>query len=235
MCVLLIGWRCRDDLPLVVGANRDEALARAAAPPERVATRAGAALAPRDLQAGGTWEGARASGLVVVITNRRDGDFDAARPSRGSLCRAALEQPDAAAVRRFVAGATRRQRFNSFNLFWADRDRAGVSTWNGRLVHVDLEPGVHALSNQHGPGELRLDELDGLDWSLPQPALRAALRSLLADHAGRGPEGFRICKHGERYGTVSSSLITVGAPPHAVRLEYAPGPPCTTAWAAHEL
>jgi uncharacterized protein with NRDE domain len=235
VCVLLIGWRCRDDLPLVVGANRDESRARPAAPPERVATRAGPALVPRDLQAGGTWEGARASGLVVVITNRRDGDFDATRPSRGSLCRAALEQPDAAAVRRFVADATRRQPYNSFNLFWADRDRAGVSSWNGRLVHVDLEPGVHALSNQHGPGELRLGELDGLDWSLPPPALRAALRSLLADHAGRGPDGFRVCKHGELYGTVSSSLITVAAPPHAVRLEYAPGPPCATAWTTHEL
>jgi uncharacterized protein with NRDE domain len=234
MCVLLIGFRCRGDLPLVVGANRDEARARPATGPELVATAGGPALVPRDLQAGGTWLGVRAGGLVVVITNRRDGDFDAARPSRGALCRAALEHADAAAVQRFVAGETRRARYNSFNLLVADGDRAGVSCWNGRLAHVDLEPGVHALSNEHGPGELRIPELDRLDWSRPEDELRDALRRLLADHTPRDAGGFRLCKHGERYGTVSSSLVTT-TPSGPVRLDHAAGPPCTTPWTIHEL
>jgi hypothetical protein len=90
MCVLVIGWRVRDDAPVVLAANRDEAYDRESAPPETIAAGAGWALAPRDRRAGGTWIGLSSSGLVVAITNRRGGDFDPARPSRGELCRAAL-------------------------------------------------------------------------------------------------------------------------------------------------
>lgn len=227
MCVLVLVWRCRRDLPLVVAANRDEERGRPAAPPERCDTGRGSVLAPCDLRAGGTWEGLAANGLVVVITNRRDGDFDAGRPSRGSLCREALQQPDARAVESWLVREVRRQRYNSFNLFYADRDRAFVSSWNGDFESRSLEPGLHTLSNLHALDELELVELrvpGAPDESVGD--LRRRLRAVLGSHDRRDAAGFEVCKHGAHYGTVSSSLFFVPAAA-AAWMEHAEGLPCT--------
>ena len=235
MCVLLISWRQRVDHPLLLAANRDEAYARPCRGPERVQAGGTRALAPRDLVAGGTWIGLTAAGLVVAITNRRDGDFDPARPSRGRVCRLALEQDDAAGVQRFLEAETRARRYNSFNLLHADRERALVSCWNGKLTTVELRAGVAVLTNEHGPGELTppavealQDERGGID------VLRESLRRFLGRHAPESAGGLVICKHGDTYGTVSSSLVFL---PESTPgwLEHAPGPACRTPFTVHTL
>jgi hypothetical protein len=54
----------------------------------------------------------------------------------------------------------------------------------------------------------------------------AALQTFLASHEGDRP----VCKHGDGYGTVSSTiLIDRGGHP---RLLHAGGPPCTTKFAS---
>ncbi|MFQ5600721.1 MAG: NRDE family protein [Candidatus Krumholzibacteriia bacterium] len=227
MCVLVIALGLRDDLPLVVAANRDESYDRAATPPEIVELAGRRALLPRDLRAGGTWEGLTESGLVVVITNRPDGDFEADRPSRGNLCRTALAQPDAHAVRRHLESELERTRYNSFNLFYADDRAAFISSWNGELHTIELGRGAHVLSNEHGLGELYVPELDRLQDAATLATLRCELVAILGSHDTRDANGFMICKHGERYGTVSSSLIFRSRTGDFV-FEHASGPPCTT-------
>ncbi len=72
-----------------------------------------------------------------------------------------------------------------------------------------------------------MPELDGLAAGASD--LRERLIGVLSSHEPRNGGDFRICKHGERYGTVSSSLLY--APPAAGGvLEYAAGPPCATAF-----
>lgn len=51
-----------------------------------------------------------------------------------------------------------------------------------------------------------------------------ALRAFLASHDGPRP----VCKHGDRFGTVSSTLLRDG--PGGPSLLHAPGPPCRTAF-----
>jgi transport and Golgi organization protein 2 len=233
VCVLIIAVGLRDDARLVVAANRDEAYDRPASPPEVGSVGGRRVLFPRDLQAGGTWEGMSESGLVVVITNRPDGTFDPGRPSRGLLCREALGQPDAVAVSRFLESEVGRQRYNSFNLFYADQRSAYVSSWNGTLRTVELEPGTHVLSNDHPLGSLRLPELG----SLPRQSsgeLRAALVKLQGSHEDRDATGFRICKHGEMHGTVSASLLHWQADGTGI-LEHAAGPPCRTPFVPYAI
>jgi len=235
VCVLLVSWRQRSDFPLVLAANRDEAYARPARRPEVVRAGNTWALAPRDLTAGGTWIGVAATGLVVAITNRRDGDFDAARPSRGHLCRLALEQPDAAAVQRFLVAETGARAYNSFNLLHADRDRAWVTSWNGTLQSTELRPGVAVLSNEHALGEVVSPGLAVLqDAGGALAELREALQSFAARHEPEPESGLVICKHGATHGTVSSSLVFVPASA-AAWIEYAAGPPCCTGFAIHTL
>lgn len=235
VCVLLISWRQRTDLPLVVAANRDEAYARPSTVPERIRAAGGTGLAPRDGVAGGTWIGIAPKGLVVAITNRRDGDFDARRPSRGDLCRRALEQPDAASVHEFLKGATADRRTNSFNLFFADRRRAVVTSWNGALATLELQPGIYVLSNEHGFGEVEAPRFAALvDERIELVALRDALRSFLVQHEPEPRSGLVICKHGKLHGTVSSTLVFLPRDGPAW-IEHAPGPPCRTAFTRYAL
>lgn len=233
MCVLVIAWQLRDDVPLLVAANRDEAYARPASAPTLELAGESRVLLPVDRHAGGTWEGAADSGLVAVITNRPDGDFDPARRSRGLLCRDALAQADAQHVRRFLELELDRRRYNSFNLFYADRTHAYVSSWNGDLHTQPLRRGVHVLSNEHALGTLRLRELESMP-STGFAEMRTALVAILSSHDPRDRDGFRICKHGESYGTVSASLIYPAAGGE-LALEYAPGPPCETPFAVSRL
>lgn len=81
MCTLALAFQKHSGVPLVVAANRDEALDRPAVGPfiwEQ------GFLAPRDERAGGTWLGLTRSGLFVGVTNRFPTLRDAARASRGA-------------------------------------------------------------------------------------------------------------------------------------------------------
>src|SRR5439155_546345 len=73
--------------PLVVAANRDEYLARPAAPPTLLRETPPRAFGGRDLTAGGTWLGVSEVGLVAGMLNRRSTvPPDPACRSRGQLC-----------------------------------------------------------------------------------------------------------------------------------------------------
>ena len=232
MCVLLIGVDVHPDHRLIVAANRDELLSRASEPPRVHQWNGYRVLAPRDVQAGGTWEGISETGLFVVITNRPDGDFDPTRPSRGELCRGALTRTSANAVRDWIEDEVRSRRYNSFNLFYADARATYVASWNGTLNNQSLGAGVHVLSNLHPLGELDIPEVR----ELPDDAAAVRVRfvEVLASHRARDARNFRICKHGTRYGTVSSSLLysTVGG---GAVLEHAAGAPCRTAFETFQL
>ena len=232
MCVLIIGVNWREDLPLVVAANRDEEYARTATLPEPDLVGPMAVLRPRDLRAGGTWEGTNQAGLIVVITNRPDGDFDPARRSRGLLCQEILSQPDTSAVQRCLEAAVRAEPYNSFNLFFADPDGAYLASWNGRLRTQRLGTGTHVLSNLHGLGELPVPELAQAPAS--GPALRGQLLAILASHLPRSADGFRICKHDDTYGTVSASLFYRRSDGSTL-FEHAGGAPCVTPFSLHKL
>src|SRR4249919_3282180 len=72
MCLIAIGWRLREDYPLMLAANRDEFFARPAAPADFWEDH-GEILAGRDLLQGGTWLGLTRAGRVAAVSNYRDG------------------------------------------------------------------------------------------------------------------------------------------------------------------
>ncbi len=145
MCLIVIAWRARDDLPLIVAANRDEWRDRPAEPARWWDGEPGL-LAGHDLQAGGTWMGVTRTGRFAAVTNFRDpAERRSTAVSRGGLVTGYLrgtQSPQA-----FLAAlAARASDYNGFNLILGD----GASLWyfgsregNARAI----EPGVHALSN----------------------------------------------------------------------------------------
>jgi uncharacterized protein with NRDE domain len=89
VCTLLISINQSDDFPLVIAANRDEFLARPAAPmdwwqPEGMSEEV---ISGIDLEAGGTWMGMAKSGRIAAITNVRHPSYfnKSFNRSRGDL------------------------------------------------------------------------------------------------------------------------------------------------------
>ena len=145
MCLIVVAWRARADMPLVVAANRDEWR-------ERPAQRAHwwpdhpELLAGRDLQAGGTWMGITRGGRFAAVTNYRDpSEKRSTARSRGGLVTGFLLGSESPA--RFLSGLSARAReYNGFNLILGDG--ASLFYYGSREGQPRaIEPGVHALSN----------------------------------------------------------------------------------------
>ena len=223
MCTLIAAWRVFSD-PVVVAANRDEALDRPASRPHAWGEGSGI-FAPRDERAGGTWIGTNDSGLFVAITNRRVGIEGAGERSRGLLVTDALSRKSAAEAIDHVIGETDRRSYDGFNLLVADSERAALVEWTGERRVSDLEPGVAVVVNDGQPGVDRKrrgvrGRVQPRDGETAEEWL-ARVRSVLADHE------LGTCLHGEGYGTRSSSLVRIDGEGNA-DWRFAAGPPCET-------
>ena len=210
MCVLIASV---GETPWLA-ANRDEAYARPFSGP--VAWPGDPAFwAPRDEQAGGTWLGVNANGLIAAITNRSRLPEQPGLPSRGALVTGALAQPSLDAARAWLQQELQGAQRNPFQLFVLHGAGAFVCISGPAGTRTEeLGPGIHVLSNLHEPGEIQLDA---------GQADLSGVTETLRDHTPRLGGGHAICKHGESRGTVASALIE----PH-VRFLFAAGPPCET-------
>jgi len=144
MCVLFVAWQVRDDLPLAVAANRDEAYARPTAPaapwPEVPHV-----LAGRDLQAGGTWMGATPEGRWAAVTNVRSPEWmrRTMPRSRGALVADYLRGTELPAA---YARGIPVEEVAGFNLLLGDADSL-VSLSRAAPEPRPLAPGFYGLSN----------------------------------------------------------------------------------------
>ncbi len=169
MCTLIVLHRCVAGRPLVVAANRDEFFARPAEGPAiRKLDRAASTvrvLAPRDLEAGGTWVGLSESGVFAGLTNLRpvvtadpvsgaagtlgrNSGTAAVAPlrSRGEVVMQALSARSAAeaadSLARLEEGV-----HNPFQLLVADAQTAALLVYRDRPRLFPLEPGLHVVGN----------------------------------------------------------------------------------------
>lgn len=235
MCTLLVQHRPGAEHPLVIAANRDEQLQRPSEPPALRTDGPIPYVAPRDVQAGGTWLGLNARGLFVAITNRHGAPPDPNRRSRGELVVRALGAPDAASARESLR-ALQPADYNGFHLLHADAREASLTWSDGASLHQQqLEPGVvHALTERSFTSEAAARAARGLAaWpsgdTAPTPE---ALQALVALHAEPGAEHplFAPCVHLDTldYGTRSSSVIRLGRDLRSSDWRWAEGPPCRT-------
>jgi uncharacterized protein with NRDE domain len=244
VCTLTLAWQAFADAPIVVAANRDEALDRPSEPPRR-RTGSPGAIAPLDVEAGGTWIGVNDAGVFVGITNRWVTVDGGGERSRGLLVRDALGASSAEDATRIVERAVRKHRYDGFNLVLADDTAAMLVEWDGNVRVRPLSPGVHVGVNVGFDGEFfepeHRPEL-GPEQGHNAARIREVLRpepgeaadawldraaAVLADH------DYGVCVHREGpdggYGTRSSSLVTVYTGGD-VDYQFAPGPPCETAY-----
>lgn len=213
---------------LQAAANRDEFLARPAAAPAPSAN--GRWLAPRDLQAGGTWLGLNAAGLFVGVTNRSRGPRDTSRRSRGLLVLDALESSDAATLHGRLA-ALDPAAYNGFHLAYADGTSAGLTWSDGSTLRQErLSAGVHVITEQSlGAGD------DGARRRMIQQRVPAGgvldVEGWLGLLSVHGPEPRAgTCVHADAvgYGTRSAFVLHRGPTAATSRCAWTEGRPCTT-------
>jgi uncharacterized protein with NRDE domain len=223
VCLIVVAWRARRDLPLVVAANRDEWRERAAQGahwwPDHPRL-----LAGRDLKAGGTWMGITRAGRFAAVTNFRDpGDKRSTALSRGMLVTDFLLGSDP--PRGYLAALAGRVReYNGFNLILGDGEslfyfgsREGVAR--------EIEPGIHGLSNHvlDEPWPKVIRGREAMAAAIAEEEPQEPLFAMLSDAQGAPDDSLpdtgvgiawerRLAAPlitGEDYGTRASTVLTV--------------------------
>jgi len=211
VCTIVLRLDPASSTPIVMAANRDEFRDRPADEPTELAP---GLFAGRDRRGGGTWLAVGANGLAAV-TNIREAPRDAQARSRGELPLAALlgTLPE-----RFDA-------WNAFNLLVVDRRGPRVFSHPGGGAPgrwTPLAPGLHVIVNE----PYGTDDVARVRHAAAIVGAGAPDFAHLADH-GPPPE-LGLCHHGERYGTVSSTVVALDAGLRVRRYEHRPGLPCLT-------
>jgi len=260
MCLLVVVFGLDPGAPLVVGANRDERLDRAATAVTVLRESAPRVLGGRDEEAGGTWLAVNEHGVAAGITNRPSPEGrDPAKRSRGELPLALAGHRNAShAVEDFASRFGPRD-FNPAWLLVGDRhalyalDMTGGAEVGDEVGVEELAPGIHILENAPlGAPSVKVDLVRTLLGDAADRRgedLVAGVRSVLADHrvpevathhgergvedaSGRPVETLAPCVHGAAYGTRSSTVIVVASDPGRLpRIEVADGHPCTAPFA----
>ncbi len=219
MCVLAV-WIEGDRL--VVGANRDESLSRPSAPPSELKP---GVLAGKDLVSGGTWLGINKHGLFIAVTNRRTSQPAPQSLSRGLLALETLNCRKLPCVEGIVERRVKDHPVAGFNLVAIVEGQGLCLHWDGTLRRAPFGAGVHVISSDRDLDDPGMPEKRCLDAFLKKhPGIpdETSLKEFLASHEGERP----VCKHGDGYGTVSSTILIDDG--QKSRMLYAAGPPCRT-------
>jgi hypothetical protein len=222
MCLLALWLGVDPKVPLLVAANRDESYARPSAPPAEIEA---GIVAGKDLESGGTWLGFNRHGLFVALTNRRRPGRAPGSVSRGLLALETLRCRKLPCVEGIVERRVRDHSFAGFNLVAVVDGQGLCLHYDGTLRRAAFGAGVHVISSDRDLDDPEMPEKRTVDrFVASHPGLpdEASLRTLLGSHEGERA----VCKHGDGFGTVSSTILLDRG--EGFRLLHADGPPCRT-------
>jgi hypothetical protein len=228
MCLLAIQYQLVPEAPVLVAANREEYYDRKSQGPT-IQSGKPRVLGGVDLVAGGTWLGVNQHGMLVACCNRRKLYPPMAPLSRGVLCRELLKSSSAMEAAEKGAAELAAGQYDGVNYVCVD-SRSGHIVHGGDQVEVvDLQEGLSIIANRNvnDPKDdrvalaKRLLTLQQLD----SPVKFLAVASKVFARSPSPPGRPSIILRGKDKGTVSSTLISLGAKPRDAIYQYAPGAP----------
>ena len=242
MCTLVLLLRPDHRWPVIIGANRDELVARAWKPPARHWPDRPGVRGGIDLERGGTWLAVNEAGVVAMLLNRPTPDPLAPDfRTRGDLPLLALEHDSATDAARAVMELDPAP-WKPFNLVVADRHAAVWIRADGDLTRHRVPVGLSLLANGelNAMSHVRIGTYRPLfdEASAPDPdrdRWEAWSRLLGRRPPPDGPPeaGMVIPADRRGFGTVSSTMLALPAdaavPP---AWKFAPGPPDRTPFTA---
>lgn len=238
MCLLGIDFQSLPGRPLLVLANREEAYSRPATGPLLHPAHGGspAWLGGVDIQAGGTWLGINAHGLLAAVTNRRRDGVPIQPRSRGLLCRSLLAFRSVDAASRSAVEQLRQDRFPGCNLLIATRDAATVIEFGDELQATPLPPGLHLVTNAalNDTTDARISHVRSeLERAAPADPTKWGITAQRICVLRRDADGPSIWLEGADRGTVSSTIVTIAGRPGDTHYWYAPRPRSPVAYDDH--
>lgn len=240
----MVAFRLVSDVPLLIGANRDEFLNRPAVSMTVLRPEGPRVLGGQDMESGGTWLAVNEHGVFAGLTNQpREGGRDPSRRTRGELPLALTSHADARSCIDDFLAHHRAADYNGSWLLAGDRDSLYFIDFTGSVETraEPLAPGLYVLENR--PLGAPSPKADAVTRALGELAdAETALtrfRQVLGDHTAAEPVGpgkprsSSNCVHldGDGYGTRSSCLIRCDADAgSAPKIWVADGPPCREAF-----
>lgn len=228
MCILAIQYQLVPDSPILVAANREELYERPSSTPS-IQSGKPRVLCGIDQQAGGTWLGVNQNGMFVGACNRPKFIPPATPRSRGALCKDLLRCNSAPQAVDKAMDELHSNKYNGVNFVIADADSAWAVHGGDDVEAVELEEGLSIISDRdvNDPRDERVQLAHRLLTlqTLDSPVKFLAVASKVFARAPSPPGRPTMVVRGENFGTVSSTLISLGKKPRDAIYQFADGAP----------
>jgi len=210
MCLIIVAHRISPRFPLVIAANRDEDHLR----PSRALHEwddAPDVLGGRDLLAGGSWLAIRRGGRWAAVTNMRGSAKRGDQRSRGALV-SSFVLGEQKPIEYASAIAREADAYAGFHLLAGIAGESVVHFASGMENARELPAGIHGVSNGSPDAQwVKVEKgIRAMRESIEQEDVMTPLLAFLATPSPGEPLENNVFVTGDRYGTRSSTVITVG-------------------------
>lgn len=231
MCLLAILYKLVPEAPILVAANREEQYERVSLPPT-IQSGKPRVLCGIDEKAGGTWLGVNQHGMIVAASNRLKMMPTFAPRSRGLLCRDLLRCSSARKAADMAMKELGTLKYEGVNFIIADAQTGWVIHGGDEHEQLELPEGLSIMANGdvNDPRDERVKMCRRLLTlqTLDSPVKFLAVASKVFARAPSPPGRPSMVYRGPNWGTVSSTLISLGKKPRDAIYQFAGGPPDTT-------
>ncbi|MGI9517629.1 MAG: NRDE family protein [Pirellulaceae bacterium] len=228
MSLLAILYHLVPESPILVAANREEKFDRVCPTPS-IQSGKPRILASIDQQTGGTYLGVNQAGMFCGLTTRRKLYVPASPKSRGNLCREMLKTGSARQAVDLALEELHSNQYDGANFVVADSESGWVVHAGNDVNVVQLQEGLSIVSDMDVDDPMderasmarRLLTLQMLD----SPVKFLAVASKVFARAPLGVGRPSMVIRQPNYGTVSSTLISLGKKPRDAIYQYCNGSP----------
>jgi uncharacterized protein with NRDE domain len=232
MCLLIVLREIVPDWPLVIAANREERYDRLGDPPQLLCENP-KIFGGRDPRAGGTWLAVNQWAMVCAVTNRpRNPPPSGEVRSRGLLCLDMARQRSPIAVADAMARSLAENDYDGFNLLCLTPTSGSAFYFDARLREKPLAHGVFVVTtgdaNDFAHRKVRrVHEMLDTERRRSIAEWIAQIETICRSHAGDHNPDESPCMHGEKSGTVSSTILAFHShDPKRHMFRHCQGKPC---------
>ncbi len=231
MSLVAVVYHLVPEAPILVAANRDERYDRSIATPS-IQSGKPRILASIDQETGGTYLGVNQNGMFVGAIPRKKFSVPYSPKSRSSLCRELLRTGSARQAVDLALEELETGQYDGVNYVVADGECGWVVHAGNDISVVELEQGLSIVGSMdvNDPRDERANMAKRLLTlqMLDSPVKFLAVASKVFARSPNTPGRPSMVERGDKNGTVSSTLISLGKKPRDAIYQYANGAPDRT-------